>query len=250
MTLAISSTAVSVFIFKFGFSGLDTSAKIVLSIYLIKNAFCVFVDEELFSVLDYINPVTITAIFAVLLYFVFEMSYIRAAIEEDSPENYNKKKQHIKKVKIIMFFLLLGVYFPVHMVLFAMMREKVIYLSLVIVRSISKFIVDMYMFPLFLNHLIFYAFRKKQEIYKKSKGLKSKFTLEQKLIIAIIIINWFLKFFHALVNIFIYFIHRYSILYWNPPSKTIEDLNFILIRTYSYYVDFLNMMALLYLFTA
>ena len=123
--------------------------------------------------MDFITPITNTAIFAILLYFVIEMTYIRAAIEEDSLENYERKKQNIKKVKIIMFFFLLAVYFPVNIVLFAMMREKVIYMSLVIVRSISKFIVDMYMFPLFINHLMFFAFRKKQEIYKRTNGLKS-----------------------------------------------------------------------------
>ncbi len=111
--------------------------------------------------MDFITPITNTAIFAILLYFVIEMAYIRAAIEEDSLENYERKKQNIKKVKIIMFFFLIAVYFPVNIVLFAMMREKVIYMSLVIVRSISKFIVDMYMFPLFINHLMFFAFRKK-----------------------------------------------------------------------------------------
>ena len=123
--------------------------------------------------MDFITPITNTAIFAILLYFVIEMTYIRAAIEEDSLENYERKKQNIKKVNIIMFFFLIAVYFPVNIVLFAMMREKVIYMSLVIVRSISKFIVDMYMFPLFINHLMFFAFRKKQEIFNRTNGLNS-----------------------------------------------------------------------------
>jgi len=40
------------------------------------------VGEDLYQGLDYITPVASTVIFAVLLYFVLEMSYIRAAIEE------------------------------------------------------------------------------------------------------------------------------------------------------------------------
>jgi hypothetical protein len=38
--------------------------------------------------LDYITPIGSTVIFALLLYFILEMSYIRAAIEEESIENY------------------------------------------------------------------------------------------------------------------------------------------------------------------
>ena len=121
VTFTISSIAVGVFIFKFGFSGLDSSVMIILSTYLIKNAISIFVSEQLFSLLDFITPVSKTAIFAALLYFVLEMSYIRAAIEEENLENYQKKKKYIKKVKFIMFFLLLVVYFPTTMVLFALM---------------------------------------------------------------------------------------------------------------------------------
>jgi hypothetical protein len=79
-TFAISSIAVGLFIYKFGFSGVDSSAIIILSTYLIKNLVCIFVSGELFSLYDCITPVTTTAIFAVLLYITFEMSYIRAAI--------------------------------------------------------------------------------------------------------------------------------------------------------------------------
>ena len=45
VTFTISSIAVGVFIFKFGFSGLDSSVMIILSTYLIKNAISIFVSE-------------------------------------------------------------------------------------------------------------------------------------------------------------------------------------------------------------
>jgi hypothetical protein len=93
------------------------------------------------------------------------------------------------------------------------MYDGVIYMSIVIVRSISKFIVDLYMFPLFLYHLMFFTFRKKLEIYKRTNGLQNTFTLKQKAIIAIIIINWFLKFVHAIANVLIVLLRRYSLLY-------------------------------------
>ncbi len=147
-----------------------------------------------------------------------------------------------------MFFLLLGLYFPANMIQFAQMYDGVIYMSIVIARSVSKFIVDMYMFPLFLYHLIFFTFRKQLEIYKRTNGLQSSYTLKQKVILAIVIVNWFLKFVHALANIFILLLRRYSLLYQNPPSENIAVLYLIFLRTYSYLVDFLNMMALLYLF--
>ena len=88
VTFTISSIAMSAFIFKFGFLGLDTSAMIILFTYSIKNAFSIFVSPELFSLWDFITPVSRTAIFAALLYFILEMSYIRAAIEEENLENY------------------------------------------------------------------------------------------------------------------------------------------------------------------
>ena len=87
-TFALSSIAVGLFIYKFGFSGLDSSALIILSTYLLKNVICIFVSGELFSLYDLITPITTTAIFAVLLYITLEMSYIRAAIEEESLEDY------------------------------------------------------------------------------------------------------------------------------------------------------------------
>ena len=149
-----------------------------------------------------------------------------------------------------MFFLLLGVYFPANMIQFAQMNDGVIYMSIIITRSISKLIVDMYMFPIFLYHLMFFSYRKKLEIYKRTDGHQSRFTLKQKALITIVIVNWFLKLVHALANIFILLLRRYSLLYQNPPSETIAVLYLIFLRTYSYYVDFLNMMALLYLFVS
>ena len=88
MTLIISSIAVGIFIYKFGYAGLDTPAMIILASYLIKNAFCIIVSDELYSIMDFITPIASTVVFAVLLYFVIEMSYIRAAIEEESLASY------------------------------------------------------------------------------------------------------------------------------------------------------------------
>ncbi len=82
MTFTISSIAVAVYFYKFSLRGLDTPGIIILSTYLIKNAFCIIVGEDLYQGSDYITPVASTVIFAVLLYFVIEMSYIRVAIEE------------------------------------------------------------------------------------------------------------------------------------------------------------------------
>ncbi len=44
VTFVISAIAVSIFVFKFSLSGLDTPALIILSAYLIKNAFSIFVS--------------------------------------------------------------------------------------------------------------------------------------------------------------------------------------------------------------
>ena len=118
VSMAISSLAMGAFILKFRLSSLDTSAIIILISYLIKNAFCIIVADELYSIWDYIAPITSTVIWAILLYFVMEMSYIRAAIEEENLEKYKKRNQNIKKTNILMFFLLLGVYFPANMIQF------------------------------------------------------------------------------------------------------------------------------------
>jgi hypothetical protein len=82
VTFTISSIAVGVYIYTFSFKGLDTPGIIILSTYLIKNAFCIIVGEDLYQGSDFITPVATTVIFAVLLYFVIEMSYVRVAIEE------------------------------------------------------------------------------------------------------------------------------------------------------------------------
>ena len=147
-----------------------------------------------------------------------------------------------------MFILLLGIYFPSNIIQFAQMQKGDIFMSIILVRSISKFIVDMYMFPLFLYHLMYFTFREKLEIYKQTKGLQNGFTIRHYLIITMITINWLLKFLHALANIFILLMRRYSLLYESKPSETINVLYLFSLRTYSYFVDFLNMMALLYLF--
>ena len=147
-----------------------------------------------------------------------------------------------------MFILLLGIYFPSNIIQFAQMQKKDIYMSIILVRSISIFIVDMYMFPLFLYHIMYFTFREKLEIYKQTNGLQKGLTIRHYLIITMIIINWFLKFLHALTNVFILLMRRYSLLYESKPNETIYVLYLFFLRTYSYFVDFLNMMALLYLF--
>ena len=92
VTFAVSGIAVGAFIMKFRLQGLDPLAIVILATYLTKNAVCIIVDEHLYSILDYITPITSTVIFAVLLYFVLEMSYIRAAIEENNLADYQKQK--------------------------------------------------------------------------------------------------------------------------------------------------------------
>ena len=84
VTFVISCIAVGAFIYRFRLSGLDRSAIIILLTYLIKNAFCIFLTNDLYSVWDYITPIASTVIFGVLLHFVLEMSYIRALIEEET----------------------------------------------------------------------------------------------------------------------------------------------------------------------
>ena len=61
--------------------------------------------------------------------------------------------------------------------------------------------------------------------------------------IAWIFLMWFLKLIHALALVFLVTLRRLKI-----EDPNIKYLNFVLIRTYSYIVDFLNMITLLYLF--
>ena len=74
VTFVISAIAVGIFVFKFSLSGLDTPALIIISAYLIKNAFSIFVSQQLYSALDYITPIGSTVVFSVLLFFILEMS--------------------------------------------------------------------------------------------------------------------------------------------------------------------------------
>jgi hypothetical protein len=83
-TLALSTIMVCWFIVKYRFKYTDTSALVIIATYLFKNAMCVFVGEELYSFGDIITPIASTIIFAILLYFVMEMSYMRATLEEEN----------------------------------------------------------------------------------------------------------------------------------------------------------------------
>ena len=98
------------------------------------------------------------------------MSYIRAALKQENLIQYQASKSQIKITKYIMFFLLLVVYFSANMIQFAQMIYNHIDMTVIIIRSVSKFIVDMYMFPLFLYHMMFFIELKKQQLYRESKG--------------------------------------------------------------------------------
>jgi hypothetical protein len=79
---------VIIFIYKYKLKGIDTPALIISSTYLFKNAISVGIGGELYTLWDYITPIASTIIFAVLLYFVTEMSYIRAAFEQKNIIQY------------------------------------------------------------------------------------------------------------------------------------------------------------------
>jgi hypothetical protein len=134
--------------------------------------------------------------------------------------------------------MLIGVYFTANMIQFIQMYYDKIDMTVVIVRTVSKFIVDMYMFPIFLFHLHFFCAVKES----------LQFTLKNKLILLMILFNWLLKFLHAMALIFVVALRRFSLMYEKEPSQFIATLYLISLRTYGYVVDFLNMMALLYLF--
>jgi len=223
---------------RYKFAYIDTSAYIIISTYLIQKGMCLFVGEELYSIEDIITPIASTIIFSVLLYFVLEMSYMRAALEEESALDYQYRLKSIRKVKYFMFIMLLGVYFPANMIQFFQMYYDHIDISVVIARTVSMCIVDMYMFPLFIIHLHFFC----------SVKISQTFTFKNKLILLAILLNWLFKFIHALAMVFVVALRRFSLLYEKEPSQFIAALYLISVRTYGYIVDFLNMMALVYLF--
>jgi hypothetical protein len=88
-------------IFKVGLRKLDPSALVQLSIYLIAAVSRVVIyvlpsPENNGTFIQVIGVLTMLATWGLLYFMVFEMMYIRAALESETPQEYMRRKTKIK----------------------------------------------------------------------------------------------------------------------------------------------------------
>jgi hypothetical protein len=141
-----------------------------------------------------------------------------------------------------MYGTLAGVYFPSNLVTFVY-REDLklnhvqILWVLMIIRAVAMSIVFVYVIPAMIRHSFFFAVKK----IESRGGDMSAWGI---FIISWTLMMWFTKVLHGLATIILVTVER---LYPDRSSDFFVIYSFSM-RTYTYVVDFLNMVTLLYLF--
>lgn len=107
----------SAFFIRFKFK-VDISAILILLVYLAVFIARAFFNKKEYSGIGNVQPICVTLIWGVLLYYLFEMAYIKAAIISYHPEQHRKKKIFIKISKTLMFMLLFGCFLPTNLIIF------------------------------------------------------------------------------------------------------------------------------------
>jgi hypothetical protein len=97
---------------------IDIPAIVILLTYNIVNALRIFISEEMYSGLDYAQPFGNMIIWIILIFFVFEMSYIRAIISINDIKIYKREKKKITKARIIIFAIFIILYVPTNLYVF------------------------------------------------------------------------------------------------------------------------------------
>ena len=106
-----------------------------------------------------------------------------------------------------------------------------------IIRAISMSIVFLYLMPVFLVHFIYFAKR-------KFEAISGQISLCGIFIILWTLVMWLSKVWHGLATIVLVTLERLD----PDISDGVFQLYSFSMRTYTYFVDFLNMATLLYLF--
>ncbi len=72
----------------------------------------------MYSGLDYAQPFGVMIIWIILIFFVFEMSYIRATLSINDVEIYKREKKKITIARIIIFAIFIIIYAPTNIYVF------------------------------------------------------------------------------------------------------------------------------------
>ncbi len=117
-TFTITLILETAFLIRFRFKA-DNAALTILFSYLIVNGFRIFTPKDLYSSWDtWITPTATTAIFSVLFFFVFEMSYMKALLKSESPSIYKVQERNIKIQKYFCIGSMIFIYCPASMRVF------------------------------------------------------------------------------------------------------------------------------------
>jgi hypothetical protein len=137
---------------------IDAPALILLLTYLFVCSARLFFDSStLYSGSDYLQPLTSIIIWGILLFFVCEMSYVRDTLDSSSVKDLQERRLSWRRRRNLMFFILLGVYFPFNMAQFIQQTLNGISDGWILwVRAISFVLVTAWAFPVFILHFLYF----------------------------------------------------------------------------------------------
>jgi hypothetical protein len=248
VSICITLPLASLLLIKFRFK-LDKSAIFILLVYLVANFSRLFAKSANYSFFDMINPICSSMVWCTLMHFVLEMRHIQTLLTSQSHLEFKSK---VKSIKITMFIMqgnLVLVYFPTNLTIF-LGRETLkhqyyeVLTWVVLIRAVSLFIFCMYLFSAFIDNFVFFVRKKAERNYSKMRRYFDSFGF---FMLYWTVFLWIIKLTYGLASIFLVSIERLG----DNVEQNLPRLFFLYyfsMRTYSYIVDFLFTVTLIYLF--
>ena len=156
-TLIITILFQAAFFIRFKFKA-DKAAAAILLIYLVVNFLRIALSEKLFGLMDIlVHPATTTLIYSLLYFFVFELSYSKALLQAQSPQEYEREKKRIKILKFVSIGSMVFVYLPTTLYIIIVKNMQIIPRIMLYIRAVSMLVPTFICFPIFLKNLKFFS---------------------------------------------------------------------------------------------
>lgn len=237
---------------------LDISAVVVLLSYLISTLFRVPIiipqDNVNFGIVPNIAQ---KLIWGSLYFFVFEMRRLEGRLKSESFKQSKKTERTTKIQKVVVMSIFILIIIPVELSIYATKmfgdsfydNNATLFDTLLLLRSVSKLLIDGFMFTIFLRAFIFLVNQKhkaQKERYGSENGRLSTYNL---FVIRSALVLFFFNAISSILSIFFWSIYHSSLVVENSPDFDNIDLWYrICFRTYTWSVNFFTSIALLHLF--
>ena len=124
MFFSLTLLASLALIIKFRFKLEKSSYFVILSYFFTIGPRVFLILRELYPQIDIIIPICATITWATLLYFTFEMAFVKAMLKSETQKEYLKTKNYLSKTMIILFVIFFLIYLPLTILIFLKRNDK------------------------------------------------------------------------------------------------------------------------------